>query len=983
LTRSLIEQWLPAKIIGAESRRERGASSALPPVNFLHVWWARRPLTASRAAVLGSLLPAWPTAEEVTNDAQAAKILSGLQEEFPGGEAEYHAWFLHALGIYGDPVAGRAKIQAANAAGVKLEGNGYGYDRAFTYTPDAETAARIDRLVALRGSGESTVRVLDPFSGGGSIPFESARYGFAAIANELNPVASAILQGTVDLPTKLGPEFATTIKTWGGKWADRINKRLDDFFPRKAGESIIAYVWAHVVPCPTTGFPTPLCPNFWLARGKAGRDVAVRLEVTDYTKGTYELSIVEGTEAKQWGDRSTYKKGVAESIWTRTPIPGEYIRTQAQEGKVGAMLLAVAVTVPGKSGRQFRVPIEDDLKAVAAAEAELQRRLPGWEIADLVPTEPIFEGKETKRSVDMGLTRWSDMFTPRQLLTNITALEELHAIVSEARSELGEERGRAVGLYLALALDKACDYNGMLSSWDATRLNIRHTFDRHDFAYKWTFAEFDGAHSLFPWAVSQVEDAYRGIAKLAARPATLHGDLGQVETQIIRGSAASLPLPAESVDAVVTDPPYYDNVMYAECSDYFYVWLKRSLRDIWPQFCDLFLTDKEQEAVANPSLFKDVAAPSGRGRKKAEGKTAAEFADARYEELLTRAFHECHRVLKKDGVLTVMFTHKRVDAWDTLGVALLNAGFAINSSWPVHTESEYSLHQAKKNSAASTIFLTCRKREGNEPAYWADIRHEVERVAEEAVREFSEHGLTGVDLTIATYGPVLSVLSRNWPVYTGELDAAGNPEVLRPDAALDLARQRVAMLKKRGLLGGRDVEFDRITDWYLLAWSDFQAAEFPFDEARKLSLATHLDVEDLSKRHKVVKQASGSVTLLTPAQRYTAGAFDVDASSWPTMLDQLHALMLVYDEQGLAAAKAWLTRTGLGDDTRFSDLIAAALRAIPRTKEKGEFVRPEARILDSLRTALFDHIPPLAEAVPIAGMQEALFDGRSWPDPNG
>lgn len=976
MTRSLIEQWLPAKIIGAESRRERGASSALPPVNFLHVWWARRPLTASRAAVLGSLLPAWPTAEEATNDAQASKILSGLREEFPGGEAEYHAWFLHALGIFGDPVAGRAAIQAANASGVKLEGNGYGYDRAFTYTPDAETAARIERLVALRGSGDSAVRVLDPFSGGGSIPFESARYGFATIANELNPVASAILQSTVHLPAKLGPKFAATIKTWGDKWADRISKRLDKFFPRKEGESIVAYVWAHTVPCPTTGFPTPLCPDFWLARGKAGRDVAVRLEVTDYTKGTYELSIVEGAEAKRWGDRSTYKRGVGESIWGGT-FSGNYIRRQAEKGNIGAMLLAISVTAPGISGRQFRAPTENDLKAVAAAEAELQRCLPAWEIADLVPQEPIDGPSNYDRGHRMyGINRWSDFFTPRQLLTHGTALEELRKIVAEARIDLGEEFGRALGLYLALAMDKACDYNSRQCSWHATRLKVRNTFDKHNFNFKWSFAEFDGAHSLFSWAVSQVEDAFEGIAKLAARPATLHGDLTQVETQIIRGSATSLPLPAESVDAIITDPPYYDNVMYAECSDYFYVWLKRSLRDTWPQFCDLMLTDKEQEIVANPALFKDVAAPSGKGRKKAEGKTAAEFADARYEELLTRAFEEAHRVLKKDGVLTVMFTHKRVDAWDTLGAALLDAGFAIKSSWPVHTESEHSLHQAKKNSAASTIFLTCRKREGSEPAYWADIRHEVECVAEEAVREFSEYGLTGVDLTIATYGPVLSVLSRNWPVYTGELDSVGNPEVLRPDAALDLARQRVAALKKRGLLGGRDVEFDRITDWYLLAWSDFQAAEFPFDEARKLSLATHLDVEDLSKRHKVVKQASGSVTLLTPAQRYTAGAFDVDASSWPTMLDQLHALMLVYDEQGLAAAKAWLTRTGLGDDTRFSDLIAAALRAIPRTKEKGEFVRPEARILDSLRTALFDHIPPLAEAASIAGMQEALFDGK-------
>jgi hypothetical protein len=375
--------------------------------------------------------------------------------------------------------------------------------------------------------------------------------------------------------------------------------------------------------------------------------------------------------------------------------------------------------------------------------------------------------------------------------------------------------------------------------------------------------------------------------------------------------------------------------------------------------------------VANSSLFRDVA--TSKGRKKAGEKSAADLADERYEDLLTQAFREAHRVLESDGVLTVMFTHKRVDAWDTLGQALLEAGFAIHSSWPIHTESEHSLHQANKNAAASTIFLTCRKRGSTQPAYWTDIRGEVASAARDCAEEFADDGMFGIDLTIATFGPVLSVLSRNWPVFTGDLDADGQPQVLRPDVALDLAREEVARLKKRGLLGGKDVEFDRVTDWYLLAWTDFLAAEFPYDEARKLSIAVHLEMDDIAKGHKLVRAASGKVTLLTPPQRRTAKGLDPDAGTWPTMIDALHALMLVYEEEGLSAAKAWMARSGKEGDQKFHDLVEAAIHAVPRAKEMGEFARPEARVLEGLRATLFDDIEAPAEPDDEVAEPDRLF----------
>lgn len=973
---SLIDQWFPAQQVGAESLRERGSANAMPPVNVVHVWWARRPLSASRAAVLGSILPAWPKGG---TDEQSQRVLTGLEAQF-ASESEYHQWFLQVVGIPKgcDPVRARAEIALANSEGRRLKGNGYGYERAFTRAPLPEEIDTIRRLNALRTGGEPTEApvVLDSFAGGGSIPFEAMRLGCDAIANELNPVASAILEGTVGVVHDFGPNLSDDVNAWGSRWAGAVAERLTEFFPTTPNASIASYVWAYAVPCPTTGRPTPLLPNAWLVKnGPASKFAAINLQA-DPATGQLRIKIVEGDAAADYGDRVTYKGGVGESLWAPgTTFSGEYIQEQSRAGNGSYILLAVGYNEAGATGRRFRAPTAEDVNAVAAAEKKLALVRPSWEVEDLLCEEAIQAGQETERMLDMAILRWSDLYMPRQLLSNVVLLEELLRLQPQMIAELGDKKGKAVGLLLAFALSRCLNYNCKQSRWDPTMSKVAPVFDRHDFAFKWTCAEFDAARQLVPWVVKKAASIHSQLSTIVhGKQAALDVDKALGRPVVLRGSAANLPLADESVDAVVTDPPYYDNVMYAELSDFFYVWQKRSLGRLLPEFCDLATTDKHAEAVANPSLFKDVATHAGRGKRLPGTLTAGELAANHYEDLLTQSFREAHRVLREAGVLNVMFTHKRVDAWDTLGAALLNSGFAITSSWPIATESENSLHQAKKNSAQSTILLNCHKRGATRPAYWADIRKDVEQAAVDAVGRFSQHGLKGVDLTLATYGPVLAVLSQNWPVFTGELGEDGAPEVLRPDVALDLAREKVAALKKRGLVGGRDVEFDRVTDWWLLAWSDFQAAEFPAGEALKLSLATHLDLEVLSKTYKLVKASAGRVTLLTPAQRRTARSLDVNAPTYTSLVDRLHALMLVYEEDGVRAAQLWMGRHNLLDDLRFKELVGAAIFAVPRRKLKGDFVRPEARVLDSLRTSFFDDIvlPPDPDALP-AEPDLALF----------
>ena len=966
-TELLIERWLPLAELGVESQRERGASSALPPLYFLHVWWARRPLVVSRAAVLGSLLPAW-----------SPNWPEGLRSRFPTEES-YRAWFLRLLGIQGDPVAARRLIGYANQRDLKLQGNPYGYGRAFTASPREEDLNILRDLVQLLWHDREPA-VLDPTAGGGSIPFEILRFGFTALAGELNPVASVILLATLDYPARFSEGFAESIRKWGARLVEQLEAGMELFYPRDAEGRIFAYLWARTVACPATGKPVPLSPNWWLQKGDS--PIAVKLLCQpDWPKCRFE--IVQGRKALAANpDQGTIRRGVALSPWTGDVIDGDYIKREAQAGRMGQQLYAVGVKTP--RGTEFRPPSEADLAAVAAAEAELARRLPGWLTRGIVPDEEIPMVSNDPRPRHYGMTRWRDLFAPRQLLALGSTVEALRELAQEIDRALPPDQARAVVTYLALAVDKLADRNSYMARWIPQRQVIANTFDRHDFSMKWSFAEMAVvvAGKGLEWAIDQVVDAYREIARLA-QPARLPlwqgaGPSPVERLRITRGDAADLShLPTGSLHLVCIDPPYYDNVQYGELSDFFYVWLKRTVGDRYPGWFQAQLTDKDEEAVANPARFADF------------GPRRRELAEQDYQRKMAAIFREAHRALRPDGVLTVMFTHKRVEAWDTLATALIGAGFRIEVSWPVHTEFEHSLHQAKKNAAASTILLVCRKRQPqDEPAWWDDLKGTVRRVARQRAAEFAGQGISGVDLYISAFGPALSVISEHWPVLTSEVDErTGQPKPLRPEVALDLAREEVIGLRKRGLLLGRQVQFDPPTDWYLMAWDAFKAEEFPADEARKLALALGLDLEaDVVRQHRLVAKKQSSVVMQLPRARRRKGAVDPELTRFASWVDAAHTAMLVHEEDGSLACEQFLKRTGLLTDGTFKACLQAMINAIPRTTVKGSFARPEAATLDRLRQAFFEELDVPADETPPEEVVQLSLPGEGdgdEPEDNG
>ena len=643
--------------------------TALPPTYYLHVWWARRPLVASRAAVLASLLPA---------------------------EANRKS-FLHSLGIHGDPVAARRRIDEARRTGERVE-NPYSYRRAFTHSPDENDRRWLREQLGTFGDGPL---ILDPTAGGGSIPFEALRSGLDCAANDLNPVATLILKATVDWPLRFGEGVRRDFEQLAAELRRRLHDRLEGLFPQPDTPDRVepTYLWARTVRCPYCVGLVPLSPNWRLAAEGSGARIVPEIADGPGSQGRQcRFEVVESTDE--------HSEGTVAGGKGRCPFPdcgrvigSEEIKEQAQAGKMGDQLFTVIfrekVESRTKGGhfrekwvRRFRAPKpgDDNEEEVRALLAE---KMEDWTASDIVPSEAFPEDGNDTRPIQYGMPLWRDLFSPRQLLGHGTGVEVFRELLEEDRDtgDLTEARRAAYG-YLALSLDKLRDYNSRLTHWHVKREVVAGGFDRHDFSFKWSYAEMAPlvAGLGYDWAIRQTGKCIRELAALLPQPDDRGG--------LFPGPAAAAPssppitcapgdrldhLDDGSVDAVVMDPPYYANVMYAELSDFFYVWLKRTAGRVFPELFRQHLTDKRNEAVANFAQFSGEKSP----------KTRAKWE---YRSRMADIFKECRRVLKANGVMTLMFTHKDTDAWDALASGLMEAGFMVTASWPVATESPGSLH---------------------------------------------------------------------------------------------------------------------------------------------------------------------------------------------------------------------------------------------------------------------------------------------------
>ena len=978
----LIERWLPIEALGEESIRERRSMTALPPTYYLHVWWARRPLVASRAAILASLLPA---------DADQDK-------------------FMHLLGIHGDPVEAKRRIAEADRQGVRLGKDAYGYPRAFTHTPTDNEASWLTKHFP----NSDVPVVLDPTSGGGSIPFEALRLGCAASANELNPVAWLVLRATIEFPARYGHALIQRFHQLGEQFSARIKDRLGAYYPEEPQPEdkdrwnvCDGYLWARTVSCPYCGGKVPLSPNWKLNNKGVGVKLVPVTEDPDDRHIRFE--VVHTAEQQSNG---TVKSGKG-----RCPFPdcariidGDEIKRQAQSKQMGDQLYAVVFKqhwITGytkdwkpktKADRGFRAPRDED-DVDDQVRQMLEEKLPEWEARNIVPDEAYPDQTNDNRPHQYGMPLWRDMFNPRQLLGHGISAEVFHELVDECggAGDCSDLDSAALS-YLSFSLNKILNYNSRMSVWMPTREVLANTFNRHDFAFCWSHAEMAPTITGlgYDWTIEQTGKALQELTELAGwapLPKKRKGDKSQHD--LIGTDTAQRDVPVtvtcesadqlvdvedRSVDAVVIDPPYYDNVMYAELSDFFYVWLKRTAGLLFPQQFRDHLTDKDREAVANPAKFASFKQVKGSGG-------VNQRAARDYQERMQAIFAECRRVLKADGVMTLMFTHKASGAWDALAKGLVDAGFQITASWPVQTEAEGSMHIKDKNAAKSTIFLVCRPRPeagaDAEPTWWEDVEPQVERIVRDRVGEFQQIGMRGVDLYLAGFGPALQVFSEHWPIQRGRPaqkpqrakgaqlklmeDEEWDPYAVRPEDALNAARNAVKDWRLEQLAQvQRRSHVDPLTEWFVLAWDAFKAAEFPADEALKLARVVGVNF-DAQLRGRLLEVKGSDVVLWDSAMRSKKGV--LGSISGEVLIDALHHVANTIRGQNLETAKQMVQTAELERDPNFKTAIEYVLNVLPTPSAAGASktsplagAAEDGAALEQLRRLLFENDVPQSNA---------------------
>jgi putative DNA methylase len=730
----LIEVDLPIRTISEHARREKSIRRG--HISTMHLWWARRPLAACRAAALAALVPD-PADPNVSNEL-LAEITSTLNafRQLVGGKVIPN----------GDGMATRHALLDFIAAFSNWDVTN---DDRFL-----DVARKVVRATA--GNGECPL-VLDPFAGGGAIPVESLRIGADVFASDLNPIPILLNMAALEFAPRYGTRLADEIRRCAADILSAAKSQLAGAYSSSAREQTIAYLWARTIRCegPGCGAEVPMLRSRWLAK-RGGDSVALSLSANK-KKHEVEIDVVTGGAARGIDSGGTVARGtvLCPVCGFTTKVDRVRLQLKARSGGArDARLLAVVYTRPGQQGRYYRSPAADDLAAVDLAKKRYQC-LESVGSLSAIPDERISTNELRRISVPLyGMETWGDVFAPRQALSLATFVN----LVREVKIAGDEGFVRAVRTCLAFAVDRVADANSSLATWSSTGEFVRFTFARQAVPMVWDFVECNplaGASGSWLGATEWVADVIGNVFR-SAPPGTVH---------VGHASAAAHPLPDDAVDAVITDPPYYDAVPYAHLSDFFYVWLRRSVGALYPDLFDAESVDKAREIVVD------------RKHKLSTSKKDIAF----YERELCKAFGEARRVVKPDGIAVVVFASKTTASWEAVLGALLEAGWVITASWPIASERAARMAAQGQARLESSIHITCRPREsldgslGDERGDWRLVLDELPKRIQAWMPRLAAEGIVGADAIFACLGPALEVFSR----YAAVEKASGERVTLR------------------------------------------------------------------------------------------------------------------------------------------------------------------------------------------------------------
>lgn len=902
--RRLIEDFLPIQVISKEASREKSVRKG--HISTLHLWWARRPLVACRAAVYGALVPASRFIPENGPDnkkqslgrANAAKFVEALCK-YPGipryiDQAKEHILEAHA-------------------------------DRLTQETGEKVTLEDIEEGRAPRP------KVLDMFAGGGAIPLEALRLGCEAYALDLNPVAHIIQLCTLVYPQKYGkpdpdvrgmtgPKNEKGETTWGGladevrywgEWViNKVKAEIGDLYPlvpdpdysanRLAVQEEIsqysdkknsipsghlmpvAYLWTRTVRCknPSCGATVPLVKQTWLCKKKEGkkspgRYVALKLIAPDNAKKARFEVVESKTEDDLGFDPTAFSKaGNATCPFCGTVADGHYVKDYGMNQGFGLQEMATVCVRPGKLGKVY-VNFDENAKIFQSVTDRIYalEKFSGI----LCLTEPL---EANPRSFDIqryGFRSWNQVYTDRQMLMHMTIADKLRSAWKDiSKTYCDSDPSGALFTCLAASFSKLIAVHNSFAFVHSGRETLEGPWGDGKFPMSWDFAEaniFSGVTASYANALDWACHVYSSIHSLG--PSAI----------VARGTATNLPFPDNSMDAIISDPPYYDSVSYSNLADAYYVWLKRHLGHVHPEHFASQLTPKKGEAIA--AFYRH-----------GNNKTAASKA---YEGLIGDSLREARRVLKPGGAIVIVYAHKTTLGWATLVDALRSSDFTIVEAWPLATEMKGGRKKVDKAMLASSIFLIARKRVGMlTGSYEDDVRSELDKIVRERVDSLWKMGITGGDLVIAAVGAGLRAFTR-----FSRVEYANGEEV---PAETFLAEVEGVVLetllgKIFGVTGSGVSAVDGPSRFYVLWRYAYKAAEIDAGEAIVFTYGQNVELDGQnglsSGNRALVEKKKGKYRLRDFAERgddEKLGMPKDDGKAAP-LIDALHRILWLMENE--------------------------------------------------------------------------------------